>query len=169
MANGVWLTSRGVRVFRALVDRTGLGRFAFARKLASKAEEVHTHVVNMQGRGRIGEMIALTGAIWIASYTVSLIWIYGLSLSVTFVGALFVSAVSGLAVSLPVQGVAGLGTTEAGWAVPLILLGAAREDAIAAGFCFHALALLYLLVLGGGGYLHLYLRANPKENSAPIE
>jgi uncharacterized membrane protein YbhN (UPF0104 family) len=86
---------------------------------------------------------------------VSWLWIVGLGLPVTFGQAIFVSAVAGLAGSLPVQGLAGLGTTEAGWAIPLVLLGVGREEAIAAGFCFHALAIVYLAILGGAGFLHL--------------
>lgn len=165
----VWLTSTGVRAFRAVLDRTGLGRFALARKVASKAGEVHDHVVSMHRGGITGKMVLLTAAIWIVSYAISLIWIYGLALPVTFIGALFVSVVAGLAVSLPVQGVAGLGTTEAGWAIPLIFLGIARDEAVAAGFCFHALAVLYLLVLAGGGYMHLYLGTSPRPKTATKE
>ncbi len=153
-----WLTSVWVRLLHRLVDGTRLGRIRMAHRLAAKAEEVHADIVRMRARGTVGRMALLTAAIWLASYAVSFIWIAGLGLPLGFTGTLFVAVVAGLAVSLPVQGIAGLGTTEAGWAIPLILLGIQRETAIAAGFCFHALAILYLAVLAGLGFATLYVR-----------
>jgi len=162
-----WLTAGGVRLLQGLIRWSRLDRFALARKLAGSAEDVHHHIVRMHRRGTVARLIGSTIAIWVVSYGVSLIWIFGLDLPVDFTAALFVSAVAGLAVSLPVQGVAGLGTTEAGWAIPLILLGVPREGAIAAGFCFHALALLYLAALAGGGMLHLYLDGRTRAKPVP--
>jgi uncharacterized protein (TIRG00374 family) len=150
-----WLTSVGVRMLHRLIDGTRLGRIRMARRLAAKSEEVHADIVRMRARGTAGRMAVLTVAIWAASYAVSFIWIAGLGLPLGFRGTLFVAVVAGLAVSLPVQGIAGLGTTEAGWAIPLILLGIPREAAIAAGFCFHALAIVYLAALAALGFATL--------------
>jgi len=152
------VSEAGVRVIDAALRWTRLGRWDTARRAAARAADVHAHIVRVQASERgLRRLWALTGAIWVASYGVSWIWLAGLGLPLTLGKVIFVAAVAGLATSLPVQGLAGLGTTEAGWAIPLVLLGIPKEEAIGAGFCLHALAILYLALLGAGGALHLAL------------
>jgi uncharacterized protein (TIRG00374 family) len=153
------VSGTGMRVMEAALRWTPLGKSGLARRVMAKAGEVHAQIVRAQASDRgPWRLWALTAAIWAASYAVSWIWIRGLGLPLSFGQAMFAAAVAGLAVSLPVQGLAGLGTTEAGWAIPLVLMGVQRQEAIAAGFCFHALAIIYLVILGGSGFLHLSFR-----------
>jgi len=149
------LSETGARMAQALLRRTRLGRWGPARSAAEKVIHLHEHIARERSVQTGLRLWLLTAAIWMANYAVSYIWIVGLGLPLSVGGILFVAAVSGLAGSLPVQGLAGLGTTEAGWAIPLVLMGIARDRAIAAGFCFHALAAVYLVLLGAAGALHL--------------
>jgi len=158
LAQLAWFSEKGVATIDVIVARTPARRSSWARRAAEKAREVHACIVRVRERGEWSRLWILTAGIWVSSYAVALLWIFGLGLSISPPQAIFVAAVAGLATSLPVQGFAGLGTTEAGWAIPLVLMGVQRQEAIAAGFCFHALALIYLAILGGGGFLHLSRR-----------
>jgi uncharacterized membrane protein YbhN (UPF0104 family) len=155
LAQLAWISKKGVEVIDMLLRVTRAGKWRVGQRLAAISTDVHAQIVRVRAKGDATRLGLLTAGIWITSYTVSWIWIAGLALPLTFGQAMFVAAVAGLAASLPVQGIAGLGTTEAGWAIPLVIVGVGREQAIAAGFCFHALAIVYLAVLGGAGFLHL--------------
>jgi len=155
LAQLAWISEKGVGIIEAALRATRADRWPPARRFAAISADVHAQVVRVRAEGDTLYLWFLTAGIWISSYAVSWIWIAGLGLPVSFGQAIFVAAVAGLAASLPVQGFAGLGTTEAGWAIPLVLMGVQRQEAIAAGFCFHALAIIYLAILGGTGFLHL--------------
>lgn len=150
-----WLSDRGVALLEALLRWTRLGRWASARRAVTKAREVHAYILRAQAEHATARLWLLTLGIWASSYAVSWLWILGVGISLPLGQVIFVAAVAGLAGSLPIQGLAGLGTTEAGWAIPLVLVGVGREQAVAASFCFHALAIAYVAVLGGLGALHL--------------
>ncbi len=164
-----WLSDRGVALLEGLLRWTRLGRWVAARRMVAKAREVHAYIVRVQARGGSLRLWLLTLGIWGASYAVSWLWIAGLGIALSLEKVIFVAAISGLAGSLPIQGLAGLGTTEAGWAIPLMLLGVAGEEAVAASFCFHALSMIYLVLLGGAGALHLSLARRFAAISQPSE
>ncbi len=166
LAQLAWFSGKGVGMIEAVLRATGAERWGPARRFASISADVHAQIVRMRAEGDAGRLWIWTAGIWFSSYAVSWIWILGLGLPVSFGQAIFVAAVAGLAGSLPVQGLAGLGTTEAGWAIPLVLMGVGREEAIAAGFCFHALAAAYLAILGGAGFLDLSRRRRMQVVSA---
>jgi uncharacterized membrane protein YbhN (UPF0104 family) len=161
-----WISEKGVGVIEAALRATGADRWSPARRFAALSIDVHGQIVRVRAAGDEWRLWLLTAGIWGVSYGVSWIWIVGLGLPLSIGQAIFVAAVAGLAGSLPVQGLAGLGTTEAGWAIPLVLMGVGREEAIAAGFCFHALAAAYLAILGGAGFLDLSRRRRVQVVSA---
>ena len=164
-----WLSEGGVRIIEGTLRWTRLGRWSLPRRALGKAREVHSYIVRAKARGGSGRIWILTAGIWATSYAVSWLWLTGLGIPLSFDKVIFVAAIAGLAGSLPIQGVAGLGTTEAGWAIPLVLVGVNREEAIAASFCFHALAILYVGVLGGAGALHLALARKARTLSQTSE
>ncbi len=156
LAHLAWISEKGVGMIESVLRATRADRWPLARRFARISADVHAQIVRVREEGDAPRLWLLTAGIWISSYAVAWIWITGLGLPLPFGQAMFVAAVTGLAASLPVQGLAGLGTTEASWAIPLVIVGVARDQAIAAGFCFHALAIAYLLILGGTGSLHLW-------------
>jgi uncharacterized membrane protein YbhN (UPF0104 family) len=155
LAQLAWISEKGVGMIETVLRATRSDRWPLARRFARISANVHTQIVRVREEGDAPRLWLLTAGIWISSYAVAWIWIAGLGLPLTFGQAMFVAAVAGLAASLPVQGFAGLGTTEAAWAIPLVITGVARDQAIAAGFCFHVLAIAYLAILGCTGFLHL--------------
>lgn len=162
-----WLTERGIRAFEGVLRWTRLGRWPLPRRALEKAREVYAYIVRAKGAGITGRIWILTAGIWATSYGVSWLLLTGVGLPLSIDKVIFVAAVAGLVGSLPIQGLAGLGTTEAGWAIPLVLLGIGREEAIAVSFCFHAVTLIYLAILGTAGAIHLSLARKVETLSQP--
>ena len=153
------ITALGARLVRYLIGRTRLRERSLGQRIMEKAGEVHTHVLRTRSRVSTLRLWGITAAIWISTYALSWLWLKGLGLPFSLGEVIFVAAIGGLVASLPIQGLLGFGTTEAGWAIPLMILGRSREEAIAIGFCLHGLAIVYLLILGGTSALYLSLEA----------
>ena len=71
--------------------------------------------------------------------------------------AWFVLSVRTLLLAIPIQGPAGLGTTQLWWVTALMLLGTPAHTAIAAGLSVHLLDLVVSLSLAALGWLLLAL------------
>ncbi|HZV49331.1 MAG TPA: lysylphosphatidylglycerol synthase domain-containing protein [Candidatus Dormibacteraeota bacterium] len=77
----------------------------------------------------------------------------------------FALSVRTLLLALPLQGVAGLGTTQLWWITALVLLGRPLQQAIVAGTSVHLLDLSVSLVLAGLGWAALPLL--PRSEGSP--
>ncbi len=90
----------------------------------------------------------LSLAIWLVSFTNAYVLIkaarYTFSYPVVALGTTFSKLMS----TLPIYGIAGLGTTEGFWSLGFLALGADKTAAIVTGFSVHLFTLLYTLILG---------------------
>ncbi|MCX7682547.1 MAG: flippase-like domain-containing protein [Anaerolineae bacterium] len=99
------------------------------------------------------ELYAITLALsllqWAVNFAVYYALLNGLGLGLDLSGTVIASSIASLVAVLPVQGLIGFGTYEAGWTVGLVPLGVARSTAIATGFSIHILMLLLSVLLVG--------------------
>ena len=88
-------------------------------------------------------VIMLSIGIWILTY--SLFYLIAISMGIYLEPAqiLFASSFAVFSTVLPIQGIGGFGTMEAGWALGFIAFGVTTEVAIKTGFGFHLIILLY--------------------------
>jgi len=114
-------------------------------------EKFKTGKINMH----TSVIIASIG-IWILLY--SLFYLIAISVGIHLepVQILFASSFAVFSTVLPIQGIGGFGTMEAGWALGFIAVGATTEVAINTGFGFHLIILLYTISLGIFGYVNIY-------------
>ena len=89
-------------------------------------------------------------------------------LHLTFWQAWFVLSIRTLFLSVPIQGVAGIGTGQAWWAGALLLQGVSVGTAVAAGVTLQVLDLAVSLPVAGLVGL-LALRGWPRRHAAEIE
>lgn len=101
-------------------------------------------------------VILLTISIWLLSYSLFYLIAISMHIQLDLVHILFAASFAVFSTVLPVQGIAGFGTMEGGWAMGFLLAGVPKELAISSGFAFHLLILIYTLILGGIGYVKLY-------------
>ena len=60
-----------------------------------------------------------------------------------------------LSTLLPVQGIAGFGTSEMLWTLVFVPLGLPINDAIVSGFCYHIIQIGFFIILGIWGFIFL--------------
>ena len=97
---------------------------------------------------RLGLALACSLAIWTLLFTINYLIFSGIGVTTSLVLVVLASSVFSLLTSIPIQGIVGLGTTEAFWTVALIAIGIPSETAIIAGFVQHLIALIYISLLG---------------------
>jgi uncharacterized protein (TIRG00374 family) len=101
-------------------------------------------------------VILLTIGIWVLSYSLFYLITISMHIQLDLVHILFAASFAVFSTVLPVQGIAGFGTMEGGWALGFVLAGVPKDLAISSGFAFHLLILLYTIILGGIGYVKMY-------------
>ena len=91
--------------------------------------------------------------IWGVNYFV----VYLLMMGMNFQLSIFIVILGGtfilLTTVLPIQGVAGFGTTETIWTLVFVPLGLSMDQAIVSGFCYHIVIILYFTILGIYGWI----------------
>ena len=133
-----------------------LGRWS--EKLARRVEEIGRSVEKIKHRGIIVAGMGLSLLNWLAKFLMFHVFVMAMGVDIHFFKVIMGAAVSELTTVLPVHGVAGLGTMEAGWTIGFVLLGLDKESAVATGFNAHVLYLLFSVVLGGIGLAYLGAR-----------
>jgi uncharacterized protein (TIRG00374 family) len=103
------------------------------------------------------EWTLLASAEWLVNFSVFHVLLIGLGLTPAWFDTVVSVTFSVLASVLPINSFGNFGTQEAGWSTGLVLLGYARESAIASGFATHLITLAYFLVFGGISWLSYYI------------
>jgi glycosyltransferase 2 family protein len=107
--------------------------------------------------GKHHSVIFLTLGIWSFSYLLFYLIALSMNIDLGLIPILFASSFAVFSTVLPVQGIGGFGTMEAGWALGFISVGVTKEIAISTGFGFHLIVLMYTLFLGIWGYSGIFL------------
>ncbi len=96
--------------------------------------------------------------IWGVNYFV----VYLLMMGMNFQLSIFIVILGGtfilLTTVLPIQGVAGFGTTETIWTLVFVPLGLSVDQAIVSGFCYHIVIILYFTILGIYGWITIRVK-----------
>ena len=149
-----------LRLFKSWAHYINFKKFRVGDYITQKSEEtigcfekfktgqINTHI----------SVIIFSIGIWILQY--SLFYLIAISMGIHLepVQMLFASSFAVFSTVLPIQGIGGFGTMEAGWALGFIAVGVSNEVAINTGFGFHLIILLYTISLGLFGYLNIYTR-----------
>lgn len=126
----------------------GLGENKWCKWLIAKADEAFHSLHVVKSWQPVGGALVCSLLIWTLLFVINYLIFSGIGITTSFVLVVLASSVFALLTSIPIQGIVGLGTTEAFWTLSLIAIGIASETAIIAGFAQHLIALLYILLLG---------------------
>ena len=127
--------------------RLHTSRFRILRVLYSLIHSFHQE----HTRSKLAMLFTTSILLWISQF----LMIYFIFLGVLPVSGWYIligSLFPILSTVLPVQGIAGFGSIEATWALGFVMLGIAKESAIATGFVFHFVIMAYFVVLGIVGW-----------------
>ena len=153
-----------LKIFKCRAHYINFKKFRVGDYITKKSEETIECFENFK-TGNINmhtSMIILSIGIWVLSY--SLFYIIAISMGIHLepVQILFASSFAVFSTVLPIQGIGGFGTMEAGWALGFIAVGVTKDVAINTGFGFHIIFLIYTISLGIFGYANIYYARRTK-------
>jgi len=139
------------RIFRKFnVEKTEKGEFIL-RKMhegLGSFRSIHTKRI-------LTQTFLLTVLIWSLQYSIMYLLAISFGIDLNFFAIIVIASLPIFAYILPIQGIAGLGTTEALWAGGVIFLGVSKELAISSGFAIHIIQIVFFLSIGLIGTLIL--------------
>jgi uncharacterized protein (TIRG00374 family) len=98
--------------------------------------------------------------IWGFSYFVVYLLMIGMNFQISILLVILGGTFIVLTSILPIQGIAGFGTTETVWTLVFVPLGLSIDQAIISGFCFHIIMILYFSILGIYGVIKMKMWKN---------
>lgn len=120
-----------------------------------KSKEIVSSFKDIKNNGNMIELFILSLLIWITLYSINYTLIKSLSLNINFFEVLLASTFVVFMSVLPVQGMGGFGTYEAGWTIGFVGIGLSKELAINSGIVVHIIGIVYYVLLGLYGYQYL--------------
>jgi hypothetical protein len=94
-------------------------------------------------------VVAVGFAIWLALAWMAVLIAQAVVGTVPAMAAVLGGAASSLAFALPINGIAGIGPTQAAWVMATVQAGVPWDDAVVSALALHAVVLLNAIVLGG--------------------
>lgn len=146
-----------IRLLHALAHRLaespGTPRWLLGRGIRRRLAQLETHLATFQSLRHAPLLFFYTVAIWVPSYLMFYWLLQSFGTPYSFWGTVFASTLSTAATLLPVGTIGNFGTTEAGWTMGLMVLGATRAEALATGFSTHLVGVALAGLLGLIGLL----------------
>lgn len=140
-----------------------LARWRAGAALHRALEDFPAYVSGM--RANLALALVTSAAFWLANYLMTALVMRGLGWTLPIPAIFLGSTLSLLTTLLPVQGLAGLGTTEGAWTAAFVALGVAASEAATAGFVLHGLQILLFVGWGLVG-LVFYVRSGRTRKDA---
>jgi glycosyltransferase 2 family protein len=92
--------------------------------------------------GKRGRVLLLSGAIWTCQWTIGWLVLEAMLVGVSFGGAILSVCAVALAFALPINGVAGVGPTQAAWAWALSLTGVPWASGVSSGLVLNGVLVI---------------------------
>lgn len=96
--------------------------------------------------------------IWGVNYFIVYLLMMGMNFHISILLVILGGTFILLTTVLPIQGIAGFGTTETIWTLVFVPLGLSTDQAIISGFCYHIVIILYFTILGLYGWINIRIR-----------
>ncbi|MFH1593604.1 MAG: lysylphosphatidylglycerol synthase transmembrane domain-containing protein [Candidatus Omnitrophota bacterium] len=122
--------------------------------ITRKLKEVLEGLTLMNSGKRIFLGFLSSILIWGSTYLVSwVLFVKGMGLNLTFFELVMASTFVTLTTILPIQGLAGYGTSEGAWVLSVMPFGITKTEAISSGFSGHTIAVVFFVLLGVAGFI----------------
>lgn len=131
------------------------------RYLIRKGSETAESLDRLPVKKNIRSVLLLSLLIWAVNYLVVYLLMWGMNFPISILLVILGGTFILLTTVLPIQGIAGFGTTETIWTVVFVPLGLSLEQAIISGFCYHIVIILYFTILGLYGWIMGRLKISP--------
>jgi len=141
--------------FLNFLRRYNLYNLSYILFLVKKCEELINYFEAIKNNCKLLFVMVISTIIWICLFSMSYLMMLAMNIDVTLNVVILGSSIALFTTLLPISGVGGYGTYEAGWTIGFVSLGLSKESAITSGFIAHSLGLIFGIILGISGYLLL--------------
>jgi len=121
--------------------------------LIRKGFETVESLDKIQMKKSFAALIASSLLIWGFNYFIVYLLMIGMNFQISILLVILGGTFILLTTVLPIQGIAGFGTTETIWTLVFVPLGLSLDQAIISGFCYHIVIILYFMILGIYGWI----------------
>lgn len=128
--------------------------------LIRKGFETVDSLDKIQMKKSIGPLMISSLLIWGFNYVVIYLLMRGMNFQISILLVVLGGTFILLTTVLPIQGIAGFGTTETIWTLVFVPLGLSLDQAIISGFCYHIVIILYFTILGLYGWITTHVKIN---------
>ena len=137
-------------LFEKMLDDDNLNETTLNNRILSKIKEIINSFALIGDAGLLiyFKIFITTLSLWGSLYLFYFCLAIGMNLEIHFIPAVFASSFAVFSTILPIQGIGGFGTVEGGWAIGFILIGLPETVAVASGFGFHIIVLVYTIIFG---------------------
>lgn len=137
-------------LFEKMLDDDNLNETTLNNHILSKIKEIINSFALIGDAGLLiyFKIFITTLSLWGSLYLFYFCLAIGMNLEIHFIPAVFASSFAVFSTILPIQGIGGFGTVEGGWAIGFILIGLPETVAVASGFGFHIIVLVYTIIFG---------------------
>jgi len=124
----------------------------FAGKILNKINYVLSELI--QAMRKTHSPARLSGGLVFSALAMNCLYVFywlimqSAGIKVNYFEIIFLSSIMVPLILLPVKGIAGFGTQEAGWTVGFLILGFGKHIAILTGFAIHITTLVFTIILG---------------------
>lgn len=125
--------------------------------LIRKGFETVESLDKIQMKKSFAALIASSLLIWGFNYFIVYLLMIGMNFQISILLVILGGTFILLTTVLPIQGIAGFGTTETIWTLVFVPLGLSLDQAIISGFCYHIVIILYFIILGIYGWITIRL------------
>lgn len=142
-----------MRAVRAIMHKLHLNRMKTVENILKIGDETVESLENMDMKRNFVSVSAISLLIWFLNIGTMVILFTGMGIALPLQNVIFGATFLNIALFLPINGLAGFGTTEAIWTLVFTPLGMTLNDAIISGFSYHIIVLMYILILGFTGFI----------------
>lgn len=123
------------------------------RIISKTLHNILSHTKKHSEISTLSKLFTSSIILWSVHATIGYTIAKQLLIDVTFIEMIFVASIAAFLNGLPIQGLAGFGTVEASWTLPLVIgLGVDAKQAVTFSFIIHTLFLTYGITIGIASY-----------------
>ena len=142
-----------IRLLYGVLKRNARG--PLGERMRDRVARLVAEAAMFQDTTHFFAVFSLSAAMWTGLFVVFYGLLNGFGFPIDLPSTVVGSIGAVLTNVLPVNGIANVGTLEAGWTLGLVLVGFARDEALAAGIWAHVGVMALALLTGLAGYVSL--------------
>lgn len=127
----------------------------YTAKIYQELENLLAGFSQLRSKKRVIKIFIMTLSIWFFNYSAVYVLVNQLGLKIPLVGFIIALTLSMFTAFLPVNTFGNFGTTEGVWTLVMVSFGVPKNIAIASGFGYHIIMLVFASILGFIGYINI--------------